>query len=120
MPDLPPPTASFPAARRLKHRREMAAVFAKGKVAADDVLVVHALRSDSQLTRLGLSVAKKVGNAPQRNRWKRLIRESFRQHYQQLPSHLLLVVRPRKGATADFQAIRQSLQRLSRRLDRKL
>jgi ribonuclease P protein component len=54
-----------------------------------------------------------------RNRWKRRIREAFRLAQHQLPA-LDLVVRPQKGATADFQAISQSLPQLAERIARKL
>lgn len=36
------------------------------------------LENDSNMSRLGLTVSKKVGNSVQRNRVKRLIREFFR------------------------------------------
>ncbi len=117
---LPPTSAGFPSGRRLKRQDEFAAVFDHGKVAADDMLVVHAIRVQDSLSRIGLSVSKRVGNSPQRNRWKRLMRESFRRNVALLPPHLWLVVRPRRGAVPDFQAIQSSLLRLARKLERKL
>ena len=101
-------------------RNEYAELFTRGKVATDGTLVVHALRAAGGPTRLGLSMPKKVGNAPHRNRWKRLIREAFRRHKAQLPSGLLLIVRPRRGARPDSFQIERSLLRLAERLDRKL
>ena len=113
-------SATFPADSRLKRQAEFAAVFKRGKVAADDVLVVHALRGESCGAKLGLSISKKVGNAPQRNRWKRLIREAFRLNQHQLPQRLWIVVRPRRGAVPEFHAIEKSLLKLSRKLERRL
>lgn len=120
MPASPLPDESFSAARRIRRSGDFTTVFDRGKVAADDVLVVHATRAPEPMTKIGLSVSKRVGNAPQRNRWKRLLREAFRRNAAQLPTHLWLVVRPRRGAAADFQAIQRSLVRLARKLDRKL
>lgn len=69
--------------------------------------------------RLGLSISKRVGNAPTRNRWKRLIREVFRRNKHSLPA-LDIVARPKKGASADYQAIWASFPSLITRAIRKL
>lgn len=112
-------SASFPSSKRIKRQEEFAKVFKQGMVAADAVLVIHAVQKEATTTRLGLSVSKKVGNSPQRNRWKRLIRESFRLQYRDLPTNMLLVVRPRRGAVAQFTAVRDSLTSLTKKLARK-
>ncbi len=110
----------FPAGLRIKSQGDFSRVFAGGKVVADAMLVIHAVRDPARPTRLGLSISKKVGSAPVRNRWKRLIREAFRLNYRGLPSGLLIVVRPRKGAQPEFTPIANSLQRLARRVDHQL
>lgn len=118
--DQPAASAIFPASSRLKRREEFSLVFEHGQVAVDDVLVIHAVRvADSEL-RLGLSISKKVGNSPQRNRWKRLIRESFRLSRHQLPTHMWLIVRPRRGALPELKPIQNSLHRLAHKLHRRL
>ena len=45
--------------------------------------------------RVGLSVSRKIGNAVQRNRFKRLYREAFRLSRAELPTGLDLVMLPR-------------------------
>ena len=47
-------------------------------------------------SRLGISMKKKNGNAVQRNRIKRIIRETFRLHQHQFPgcSDIVITVRP--------------------------
>ena len=110
----------FPARLRVKSRQDFDAAFARGKVIADATLVVQVMResvSETQ-TRLGLSLSKKVGNSPIRNRWKRLIREAFRLNHAQLPTGYMLVIRPRKGAKPEFYPIQQSIRNLARRLAR--
>lgn len=84
------------------------------------MLVVHALRKNSPESQLGLSVSKKVGHAPRRNRWKRLIRESYRRNIGQIPAHLLLVIRPRRGATPNYRAVESSLIELTWRVSKRL
>ena len=109
----------FKKEQRLLSRDDFDRVYKDEYFAADDVLVIRARRSTSH-SRLGLAVSKKVGNAVVRNRWKRRIREAFRQQQYELPGGLDIVVRPRKGAVCNFEAIVGSLLKLMQRLDRKV
>ncbi|MEM7474392.1 MAG: ribonuclease P protein component [Planctomycetota bacterium] len=113
--------ANFPANLRIKKRDEFQSAFRQGVVAADGVLVMHAIHAEQgSETRLGISIAKRVGNAPQRNYWKRLIREAFRTQKAELPAGLMIIVRPKKGAEPDFDSVKRSLVALARRVARKL
>jgi ribonuclease P protein component len=53
--------------------------------------------SSTGLTRLGITVTRKVGNAVVRNRAKRLVRETFRTMVERLPSNIDMVVIVRKA-----------------------
>ncbi len=109
------PRLTLPPTLRIKGRTDFNAVFEQGWVLSDAVLVVHILPRANQPSRLGISISKKVGSAPVRNRWKRLLREAFRLNQASLPPGLDLVVRPRKGARAEYHAIQASLRSLGRR-----
>jgi ribonuclease P protein component len=111
---------SFPKSVRLRKSPEFDRVYRSKHYAADGTLVICGARNQSDATRLGLSVSRKVGNAVVRNRWKRLIREAFRKQQVDLPSGLDLVVRPKKGATCDGAAIARSIRKLAIRLDRSI
>ncbi len=110
----------FPKTVRLVSQLDFDRVFRDGIVASDSVLVLHAVRGKQPWTRIGLSVSKRVGNSPTRNRWKRLIRESFRLQKNEIPLNIDLVVRPKRGAVPEFELIFASLLKLALQLDRKL
>lgn len=126
----------FPKSNRLHSAVEFDELFHSGRVLADATLVVHARQAKPpshaaqpaappQVTsggRIGISISKRVGHAPLRNRWKRLIREAYRKLYadSQALQRLDLVVRPRRGASPEYQAIHRSLNQLSTRLERQL
>jgi ribonuclease P protein component len=110
----------FPKNLRLVSKKDFDRVFKIGTVASDSMLVIHACRNDLEWTRIGLSISKRVGNSPIRNRWKRLIREAFRKQKFDLPQCLDVVVRPKRGACPDYQQITSSLLRLCTQLGGKL
>lgn len=115
-----PSDQSFPKTARLLSSLEFAPVHRSPFFAADAVLVIKAISNNSEETRLGLSVSKKVGNAVVRNRWKRVIRDAFRRQRSSLPAGMDLVVRPKKGAVCDYQMVYRSIGRLTERLEKKI
>lgn len=63
--------------------------------------------------RLGITASSRYGSAPERSRFKRLIREAFRLSRDLLPAGLEIVVIPRKLAkNATLADIRTELLRL--------
>jgi ribonuclease P protein component len=70
--------------------------------------------------RLGLSVSKRLGGAVVRNRWKRLLREAFRQIRTELPPGIDLIVIARISTPPPLQALRESLSHLTARVAKRL
>ena len=69
---------TFPAAVRMKSRREIREVFSRGTYFPLGPLGVRYLVTTRQTSRFLVSVKKNVGHAPMRNRIKRLLREAIR------------------------------------------
>jgi len=91
-----PPDRGFPKAMRLVRPADFARVYARRCTAAAGPLVLYAAPAAAGApARLGLSVSRRIGNAVVRNRWKRVLRETFRAVRGGLPAgnDYLLVVR---------------------------
>lgn len=62
----------------LKKSEDFKKVYSEKKSYANKYLVVYISENGLELSRLGISVSKKVGNSVVRHRLTRLVRESFR------------------------------------------
>ncbi len=88
---------SFGRKRRLKKKSDFESVYKYRCSARNAFILVFCCTNDLEWSRLGLSVGKKVGAAPLRNRWKRLIRDAFRRNRASLlPNGYDFIVIPQK------------------------
>ncbi len=81
-----PPAESFPKACRVLRRREFLRIQGQGQRIHGRRLIFQFLPGEGPESRLGITVSKKVGDAPVRSQIKRWIRESFRRHPELRPS----------------------------------
>jgi ribonuclease P protein component len=89
------------------------AAYARGRRTASDFFVVVARANTADGPRLGLAVATKaVGNSVQRNRIRRLIRESFRLRQRELPAWDLVVSARKRARGVASAELRASLDAL--------
>jgi ribonuclease P protein component len=97
----------LPQAARLKRPVDFKAVYAARLSVAIGPLVFYGKQRQTAAatTRIGLSISRRVGNAVVRNRWKRRLREAFRQVRQQLPEGLDLIVIVRASGAPEAGAL---------------
>lgn len=68
----------FPKEARLRRQREIDDVYRRGRRWNSRCFRIHVRANGLGLSRLAVSVPGRLCGAVQRNRWKRLLRESFR------------------------------------------
>jgi ribonuclease P protein component len=77
------------------------------------LFLVQSLANEAGEARLGMAVGvRAVGNAVRRNRLRRLVRESFRMHRQEMPAVDVLVTARAAAANATNREVFESLARL--------
>jgi len=112
--------ARFQKHEHLRRPADFQRVYDGRRAASDAWLLVYALPNDLPYSRIGLSVSRKFGNAPARNRLRRLYREAFRLSKETLPTGLDFVLVPRSPNQPTLAAVQGSLVNLSKRLARQL
>lgn len=104
---------AFPRAHRLLSAEDYRKVFQQAHKASDRWFTVLARPNGGGSARLGLAVAKKqLKKAVDRNRLKRLIRESFRLHPDELRGLDLVVMVRSNAAQQDNASLSTALGRL--------
>ena len=104
---------TFPAHKRLRRKSEFDAAYARGRRFGNGFFAVTASSNDKSGARLGMAVAvRTAGNAVERNRIRRIIRESFRLHQSGLPAVDLVVSARPKARAAPGTELHASLASL--------
>jgi len=101
---------NFSRAQRLVHKPQFDLVYQTGRKIGDQYFLVLAKPNDLSQARLGLSVsARSVGNAVNRNRIKRIIRDSFRINSPRLPAVDIVINSRPSARDASNAELRNSL-----------
>jgi ribonuclease P protein component len=104
---------TLPAQKRIRRKSDFDAAYAKGRRLGNGFFGVTAVQNATGSARLGLAVAVRVaGGGVQRNRIRRLIRESFRLHQHELPSVDIIVSMRDRARGATGAELRESLTAL--------
>ncbi|MGM0440349.1 MAG: ribonuclease P protein component [Chlamydiota bacterium] len=98
----------FPKSAHIRFKKDFKKISRKGCRDVGKYIIIDSIAGDT--TKLGISASRHYGKAYQRNRFKRLVRESFRHIRSLIPSGLMINVRPRPYAKhASQTAIQQEL-----------
>ncbi|MDO6459258.1 ribonuclease P protein component [Granulosicoccaceae sp. 1_MG-2023] len=111
-------TRRFERHRRLTKSAQYREVFSGNQRVADQwFTVLFRQQPQGETPRLGLAIAKKsVPRSVDRSRIKRLVRESFRTHRQDMPVVDIVIMARRGCADADNRQLHRSLQRLWKKM----
>lgn len=63
----------------MKENKDFRRLYYRGKNRASSCLVTYAIKSRRKINRIGITTSKKIGNAVERNRSRRVIRAAYSQ-----------------------------------------
>jgi ribonuclease P protein component len=104
-------------AYRLRRPEQFQRVRRVGRVWSTPLLVLNAAQGRRKVSRCGFVAGKRLGNAVERNRARRRVREAVRLAYPQIASgwDLVFVLRSPELITLDFAQLQALVEQLLRR-----
>ncbi len=113
------PTGPFRRDDKVRKRPEYLSIYKRAAPMYTARLVFYACPGAGALRRLGCTVPKVVGDAVERNRLKRLIREAFRHTRERFPQGCVLVVNAKRSAAGmTLGDVLGHFEEVARRLER--
>ncbi|NUM33200.1 MAG: ribonuclease P protein component [Candidatus Brocadiae bacterium] len=105
---------------RIQKPNEFSYVFSHGKKFYTKHLTGICVSNDLSYFRFGISIGKKFGDANKRNRFKRLLRESFRTStFRFLQGKDLVVLPSLKEKILDYQVLKEELNHIMQEMIKK-
>ena len=100
--------------QRLTRGGDFARVYDHGKSWVNNLLVMRAIPSELDRTRIGFSVSKRVGNAVVRNHIKRMLRHAVQAGVWEAGWDVVIIARS-GAAESDFHQLSSAIDDLGRR-----
>ncbi|MBN2286488.1 MAG: ribonuclease P protein component [Tissierellales bacterium] len=98
---------------RITNNSDYKSVYSKGKSFSDYNLVLFVKRRTDENTRFGVTTAKKIKKAVERNRYRRRMKEIIRKNLHDVkPGYDLVLMCRLNGKDSDFSALEKSYLRL--------
>jgi|SRR5579862_443752 len=89
---------SFPKSARVLHRSHFLNLLKQGhRFQGNEVRVEYRRQPRGLAPKLGITVSRRYGKSHDRNRFKRIVREAFRELYSSMPADLELHISPKKN-----------------------
>ena len=103
--------------QRLRAPKQFSQAYERGRRLGNECFSANVLPNDLGAARLGLSIAARtVGNAVHRNRIRRVIRETFRLHQNELPALDIVIGARSQARDAEATRLAASLTKLWKKI----
>ena len=97
----------------LNKNRDFNRLYSRGKSYVTSSLVLYVLKNRQKKVRIGITTSKKIGNAVQRNRARRVIRESCRKIISNVkPGYDIVLVARKKTSQVKCDVVLKSLTKM--------
>ena len=97
----------------LKSNTDFRRLYNRGKAVTDPALVVYYRKNHAGICRIGITTSKKIGNAVERNRSRRVLRAAFREVCGQLePCYDIVLVARSSTKYRKSTAVAEAMRRI--------
>ena len=97
----------------LKCNADFRRLYNRGKTVTDPALVIYYSKNRAGICRIGITTSKKIGNAVERNRSRRLLKEAFRSICPQVsPCYDIVIVARSKTKYVKSTRLAEIMQRI--------
>lgn len=85
--------------KKINSNKDFVTLYKKGKFVSGKNCVVYFRKNNKKINRLGISTSKKIGNAVERSRARRVIRAAYCENEQNFPIGYDIIITARQGTT---------------------